>query len=93
MRSDLAMVCVLNPFCQISRPYYLFRPEDIIHDDESQIKACVAHKAFHNAYILYTLSLPSGQKILAYVLSHHNHSLTSSIGIRFEAQHVICFGC
>ena len=69
----------------------LIRPDDVIHDDDSPFQARVIHKAFRGAYILYTLELNDGQKVLSYVHSHHNHEIGSSIGIRIEADHVVCF--
>src|SRR5690606_852830 len=42
----------------------LLRPDDIIHDDDSDLQAEVVHKAFRGADILYTLRLDSGRKIL-----------------------------
>ncbi|MFA5242988.1 MAG: ABC transporter ATP-binding protein [Sulfuricella sp.] len=69
----------------------LLRPDDIVHDDASPMQAMVAHKAFRGADILYTLLLPSGQKVLSLVPSHHNHADGEKIGIRLEADHVVMF--
>lgn len=69
----------------------LLRPDDIIHDDESSLKAEVAAKAFRGAQILYTLKLPSGDEMLSLVPSHHNHSIGEFIGIRLASDHVITF--
>ena len=69
----------------------LFRPDDVLHDDDSPMQAKVIHKAFRGAYILYTLELGSGQKLLSYVPSHHNHAINSHIGIRLEADHIVWF--
>jgi iron(III) transport system ATP-binding protein len=69
----------------------LVRPDDIIHDDASALKAEVLHKAFRGAEILYTLKLASGRKVLALVPSHHNHALGERIGIRLDVDHVVAF--
>ncbi len=69
----------------------LLRPDDIVHDDASALKARVLHKAFRGADILYTLALPDGRKALSVVPSHHDHALGEEIGIRVEADHVIVF--
>jgi iron(III) transport system ATP-binding protein len=69
----------------------LLRPDDIQHDDSSPHHATVAAKAFRCADILYTLKLPSGQKILSLVPSHHDHELGSEIGIRLEVDHLVAF--
>jgi iron(III) transport system ATP-binding protein len=69
----------------------LLRPDDVIHDDASQMQAEVVHKAFRGAEILYTLKLASGRKLLALVPSHHNHALGERIGIRLDVDHVVAF--
>jgi len=69
----------------------LLRPDDIIHDDASPLLAQVVHKAFRGADILYTLRLPSGNRVLSLVPSHHNHAIGEWIGIRLEVDHVVAF--
>jgi iron(III) transport system ATP-binding protein len=74
--------------CQVE---VLLRPDDVVHDDASALKAEVVHKAFRGAEILYTLKLASGRKVLALVPSHHNHALGERIGIRLDVDHVVAF--
>jgi iron(III) transport system ATP-binding protein len=74
-----------------SRADVLLRPDDIIHDDASQLQAEVVHKAFRGAEIMYTLKLESGRQVLALVPSHHNHTLGEKIGIRLDVDHVVAF--
>ena len=69
----------------------LLRPDDVMHDDASPIQANVLRKAFRGAQFLYTLQLPSGQKLLALVPSHHDHRIGEAIGIRFAADHIVTF--
>ncbi|KUE89573.1 ABC transporter ATP-binding protein [Cupriavidus necator] len=69
----------------------LVRPDDIIHDDASPMRAEVVHKAFRGAEILYTLRLASGGRVLALVPSHHNHAVGERIGIRVEIEDVVAF--
>lgn len=69
----------------------LLRPDDIVHDDASPLKAEVAHKAFRGADILYTLKLASGARVLSLVPSHHNHAIGERIGIRLDVDHVVTF--
>jgi iron(III) transport system ATP-binding protein len=69
----------------------LLRPDDVIHDDHSELHAEVIRKAFRGAQFLYTLRLPSGAELLALVPSHHNHAIGERIGIRFDADHVVTF--
>src|SRR5690606_19446302 len=65
----------------------LLRPDDIVHDDTSPMKARVLKKAFRGADILYTLELPSGTRVLSLVPSHHNHAIGEAIGIRLDVDH------
>ncbi|MFN7641554.1 MAG: ABC transporter ATP-binding protein [Burkholderiales bacterium] len=69
----------------------LLRPDDVVHDDASPIQAQVLRKAFRGAQFLYTLQLPSGQRLLALVPSHHDHRIGEAIGIRFAADHIVTF--
>ncbi len=69
----------------------LLRADDVIHDDASALQAEVVRKAFRGAEFLYTLKLPSGQRLLALVPSHHDHAIGEKIGIRLEADHVVTF--
>jgi iron(III) transport system ATP-binding protein len=69
----------------------LLRADDVIHDDASPLQAEVVRKAFRGAEFLYTLKLPSGQKLLALVPSHHDHAIGERIGIRLGADHVVTF--
>jgi iron(III) transport system ATP-binding protein len=74
--------------CQVE---VLLRPDDVIHDDASPLKAEVVQKAFRGAEILYTLRLESGRRVLALVPSHHDHALGERIGIRLDVDHVVAF--
>ncbi len=69
----------------------LLRPDDIVHDDDSPLRAEVENKAFRGATFLYTLKLPSGQHALSLVPSHHNHAIGEKIGIKLDADHVVTF--
>jgi iron(III) transport system ATP-binding protein len=69
----------------------LLRPDDVIHDDASQLRAEVCQRAFRGAEFLYTLRLPSGARLLSLVPSHHNHAVGEHIGIRIEPDHVVAF--
>jgi len=69
----------------------LLRPDDVIHDDASQVVAEVVAKSFRGAEFLYTLRLASGAQILSLVPSHHNHAIGEKIGIRLDVDHVVAF--
>ncbi len=74
--------------CQVD---VLLRPDDIIHDDDSPLLAEVENKAFRGAEFLYTLKLPSGQRALSLVPSHHDHAIGEKIGIKLAVDHVVAF--
>ncbi len=69
----------------------LMRPDDIVHEDTSPLRAAIVHKAFRGAEILYTLQLESGNKVLSLVPSHHNHHMGEKIGIKLDAEHIAAF--
>ncbi len=71
--------------------HVLIRPEDIVHNHESSYKARILKKNFRGAGILYTLLLPSNEKVLALVPSHHNHRVGQDIGIIPEVDEIILF--
>jgi iron(III) transport system ATP-binding protein len=69
----------------------LVRPEDVVHDDDSPIKAEVVRRNFRGASILYTLRLTSGDLIQALVPSHCDHTPGEHIGIRSDVRHIVAF--
>ena len=69
----------------------LLRPDDVVHDDTSALKAEVVRKVFRGGDFIYTLRLESGREVLALVPSHHDHAVGEKIGIRLDADHVITF--
>jgi iron(III) transport system ATP-binding protein len=69
----------------------LLRADDIVHDDDSPVKACIERKAFRGSEFLYTLRLASGERVMAHVPSHHDHHVGEWIGIRPQVDHVVTF--
>lgn len=84
--ADTGHLCAVGERVQV-----LMRPDDVLHDDASPVRARVEHKAFRGAEILYTLQLDSGARVLSLVPSHHNHALQEAIGVRLVMDHVIAF--
>jgi iron(III) transport system ATP-binding protein len=80
--------CGIQPGSSVS---LLLRPDDVLHDDESPLKAEVVKKAFRGAEFLYTLRLADGNEVLSLVPSHHNHAIGERIGIKLDVDHVIAF--
>ena len=69
----------------------LLRPDDVIHDDASDLRAEVCTRSFRGAEFLYSLKMPGGARLLSLVPSHHNHQIGEHIGIRIEPDHVVAF--
>jgi iron(III) transport system ATP-binding protein len=80
--------CEIKPGQPVS---LLLRPDDVLHDDDSPLKAEVVKKAFRGAEFLYTLKLADGNEVLSLVPSHHNHAIGERIGIKLDVDHVIAF--
>ena len=69
----------------------LLRPDDVQHDDASNLTARVVDRRFRGAHFLYSLALASGRRILCLAASHHDHPPGEDIGIRPELDHVVVF--
>lgn len=69
----------------------LLRPDDIVPDATSDLRAEVLQRAFKGAEILYTLQLPSGGKVLSLFPSHSDHRIGEHVGIRVQADHLVAF--
>ena len=69
----------------------LLRPDDVVHDDDSPLQACIIQRNFRGAEFLYTLRLDSGHVVQSLVPSHHDHAIGQRIGIRLDLEHVIVF--
>jgi len=82
----------IPPFCQAGCPVHvLLRPDDIVHDDYSPLRAEIVAKRFRGADYLYTLKLASGTEVLCLVPSHHVHQVHDSIGIHLNVEHLVVF--
>lgn len=71
--------------------YVLVRPDDLLHDEASDRRATVTHRAFRGADFLYTLALDSGDEALCLSPSHYDYAVGTQIGIRLEIRHVVVF--
>jgi iron(III) transport system ATP-binding protein len=96
VRTDLGdlvdvVECPLPSAYPQGRCEILLRADDIVHDDAAPVKARIDRKAFRGSEFLYTMSLASGQRIMAHVPSHHDHQIGEWIGIRAEVDHVVTF--
>ena len=69
----------------------LIRPDDVLHDDDSNESAVVVEKAFRGADFLYYLRMDSGIEVMCLAPSHHNHKINERIGIRLNVDHLVTF--
>ncbi len=91
-RMDINQGSETQEIVQKNHVTILLRPDDIIHDDSSAIKASIIKKQFRGANIRYELMLESSQeKVLCFAPSHHDHSLGSAFGLRADVEHLIFF--
>ncbi len=72
-----------------TRVNLLLRPDYVVHDDDSRLTAEVISRQFRGSEFLYELALPSGQRLLSAVPSHHDHAVGEHIGIRLETDHMV----
>ncbi|NOY62804.1 MAG: ABC transporter ATP-binding protein [Gammaproteobacteria bacterium] len=87
IKGDRAYPCSLGSAVEV-----LLRPDDILPEPDSLLKAEVTNKAFKGAEILYTLKLATGSTVLSLFPSHHDHYIGERVGIRIAIQHLIVFG-
>lgn len=69
----------------------LVRPDDVVHNDASLLKAKVEAWQFRGAKFLYHLRLANGERILCFAPSHHNHEIGEAIGIEVDLEHLVMF--
>jgi len=67
------------------------RPDDLLHDDDSDNFAKVISKQFRGSHFLYRVMLESKQELYCFASSHHNHALGEYIGIKLDLDHLILF--
>lgn len=93
VETELGTICDNggHGFARDDKVVVLIRPDDIIHDDGSVMRAVVLDKVFRGAEFLYTLGLESGARVLSLVPSHHDHAISELIGIRLEIDHLVVF--
>jgi iron(III) transport system ATP-binding protein len=70
----------------------LLRPDDVIHDDQSELQGIVISKAFRGPSMLYGLSVAgTDTPILCLAPSHHVHAVGMPFGFRLDIAHVQIF--
>lgn len=69
----------------------LLRPDDIVQDMQSDLRATVVNKTFVGAATLYELQLSTGTSVQGYFPSHLDHRKGDSVGIRLNMDHLVTF--
>ena len=82
---------IKDDLLKYKNPEILIRPDDIIHNDSSDLTAVVLEKQFRGAEFLYRLLYNEKYPLLCYAPSHHNHEIGESIGIELDMEHYVIF--
>ena len=73
----------------------LLQPEDLVHDDQSELKLEVVDRKFRGTNFIYTLKTQNDEKIPVFVHSHHihQHETKEKFGIKTPIfiDHLVCF--
>ena len=73
----------------------LLQPEDLEHDDQSNLKLEVVDRKFRGTNFIYTLKTNSNLLIPVFVHSHHihQHEVDEKFGIKrpINIDHIVCF--
>ena len=73
----------------------LLQPEDLIHDDKSNLKFDVVDRKFRGTNFIYTLKTKKGEHLPVFVHSHHihQHEISEKFGIKrpIHIDHIVCF--
>lgn len=76
----------------VGSPVHLFlRPDDLIHDDNSDYQATLVGKHFRGAHHLYKVRLENGAVLGCFAPSHHNHAIGEQIGVTLDVEHLVLF--
>ena len=85
----------IKPFPIGSKVKLLLQPEDLHHDDKSNLKFEVVDRKFRGTNFVYTLKTPNNLLIPVLVHSHHihQHELEDKFGIKrpIHIDHIVCF--
>ena len=78
-----------------SKVRLLLQPEDLEHDDDSNLKLEVVDRKFRGTNFIYTLKTPSKLLIPVAVHTHHKeqHEVNDKFGIKrpILLEHIVCF--
>ena len=84
-----------NNFPSGAKVKLLLQPEDLIHDDQSELKLEVVDRKFRGTNFIYTLKTKNGEHLPVFVHSHHihQHEKSEKFGIKspIYIDHLVCF--
>jgi len=69
----------------------LVRPDDILHDDDSEFVGIIVSKLFRGSHFLYRVKLSSGKVVYCFASSHHDHAVGQEIGLSVHLDHLVMF--
>ena len=85
----------IKPFPIGSKVKLLIQPEDLQHDDSSNLKLEIVDRKFRGSNFIYTLKTSSNMLIPVFVHSHHihQHEVDDKFGIKrpINIDHIVCF--
>ena len=94
---DLGMITgnFIKHYPKGSNVQLLLQPEDLEHDDQSNLKLEVVDGKFRGTNFIYTLKTQSNKLIPVFVHSHHihQHEVDEKFGIKLpiNIDHIVCF--
>ena len=85
----------VKPYPIGSQVKLLIQPEDLEHDDKSNLQLEIVDRKFRGTSFIYTLKTPSNTLIPVFVHSHHihQHEIDEKFGIKrpIHIDHIVCF--
>ena len=85
----------VKPFPIGSKVKLLIQPEDLQHDDKSNLQLEIVDRKFRGTNFIYTLKTSSNSLIPVFVHSHHihQHEIDEKFGIKrpIHIDHIVCF--
>ncbi len=93
VQSSLGVLSATEPhqFAVSQSVRILVRPDDLLHDDDSDTKAKIVSKQFRGSHFLYRVKLESQQELYCFASSHHDHGLGEDIGVKLDLDHLVMF--
>ncbi len=85
----------IKHYAKGSNVQLLLQPEDLEHDDNSNLKLEVVDRKFRGTNFIYTLRTLSNKLIPVLVHTHHHeqHEINDKFGIKrpIQLEHIVCF--